>query len=138
MEIPPDFTTATAVVALGSLIGRGCGSFPKQYDDWQVVPNTFGGVVGRPSVLKSPAVSEGLKFLAKLEAESRQDHRVAMTNHEFQTEVVKATKSTLAEELKKAVKSGNDEEIERVRLRMAELQIDEPVRATERSHVDTA
>jgi len=51
MQAPPDFSTAAAIVALGSIIGRGCGIYPKRCDDWLVVPNLWGALIGRPSLL---------------------------------------------------------------------------------------
>ena len=44
MQIPTDFSTAAAVVTLGSIIGRGCGIYPKRQDDW-LVSLTFGGLL---------------------------------------------------------------------------------------------
>jgi hypothetical protein len=49
MQIPPDFAAAGAVVVAGSLIGRKVGIHPKRRDDWLVVSNLWGAVVGRPS-----------------------------------------------------------------------------------------
>jgi putative DNA primase/helicase len=75
MQCPPDFTGAAAIVALGSAIGRRCGIRPKRHDDWTVVPNLWGAVIGRPGVLKSPAVEETLRPLRRLEAEAGEAHR---------------------------------------------------------------
>jgi putative DNA primase/helicase len=54
MQIPPGFAAVGAVVVAGSLIGRKIGIYPKRRDDWLVVPNLWGAVVGRPSLLKTP------------------------------------------------------------------------------------
>ena len=54
------------IVILSSLIGRKVGIHPKQRDDWLVVPNLWGVIVGRPSLMKSPALAEALKVLNKL------------------------------------------------------------------------
>ena len=69
MQCPPDFPAVAAMVALSSLIGARAVIQPKQKDDWQVVPNLWGAVVGRPGVKKSPALNEALKALRQLEAE---------------------------------------------------------------------
>ena len=55
MQCPPDFPAAAAVVALGSVIGRRCGIRPKRQDDWMVVPNLWGAVIGRPVTRGLPA-----------------------------------------------------------------------------------
>ena len=39
MQQPPDFAAASAIVALSSLVGARAVIRPKQYDDWEVVPN---------------------------------------------------------------------------------------------------
>ena len=41
---------------------------PKARDEWQVVPNLWGAVVGRPGVKTSPALNEALKPPHRLQA----------------------------------------------------------------------
>lgn len=67
MQCPPDFPAVGAVVALSSLIGARAVIQPKARDDWQVVPNLWGLIVGRPGVMKSPALGESLKPLGRLQ-----------------------------------------------------------------------
>lgn len=69
MQCPPDFPAVGAVVALSSLIGARAVVHPKARDDWQVVPNLWGLIVGRPGVMKSPALSESLKPLHRLQSQ---------------------------------------------------------------------
>lgn len=71
MQCPPDFPAVGAVVAISSLIGARAVVAPKQRDDWRVVPNLWGLIVGRPGVMKSPALGEVLKPLNRLEAAER-------------------------------------------------------------------
>jgi len=68
MQCPPDFPAVGAVVALSSLIGARAVVQPKARDDWQVVPSLWGLIVGRPGVMKSPALGETLKPLNRLQA----------------------------------------------------------------------
>ena len=68
MQCPPDFPAVAALVALSSLIGARAVIQPKARDDWQIVPNLWGAVVGRPGVKKSPALGEALKPLNRLQA----------------------------------------------------------------------
>lgn len=68
MQCPPDFPAVGAVAALSSLIGARAVVQPKAKDDWQVVPNLWGLIVGRPGVMKSPALGESLKPLQRLQA----------------------------------------------------------------------
>ncbi len=61
---PPDFIAVAVLVALGSIIGARCAIKPKSRDDWLIVPNRWGGIVGLPSAKKSPAIGVALKLLA--------------------------------------------------------------------------
>lgn len=67
MQCPPDFPAVAAMVALSSLIGARAVIQPKAKDDWQVVPNLWGNIVGRAGVKKSPALSEALRPLNRLQ-----------------------------------------------------------------------
>lgn len=71
-QCPPDFVAAPAIVAAGSLIGRKAAIYPKQHDSWHEFPNLWGCIVGRPGVMKSPALAEGLAPLRKAEAEAKE------------------------------------------------------------------
>jgi hypothetical protein len=82
MQCPPDFVAATAVVGLGSLIGRQLGIRPKRRDNWCVVPNLWGGVVGAPGMLKTPAMQEAMRPLVRLEMQAKEQHEKEMKRHE--------------------------------------------------------
>lgn len=74
MQCPPDFPAVAAMVALSSLIGARAVIRPKELDDWQVVPNLWGMVVGRPGVKKSPALSVAMQPLGRLQ--TAEDERI--------------------------------------------------------------
>src|SRR5215472_4690245 len=63
LQCPPDYVAVTALTALGSLIGRRIGIKPQQKTDWLEVPNIWGAFIGKPGMLKSPAMMEALKPL---------------------------------------------------------------------------
>ena len=67
MQVPLDFPAIASMVALGSVVGRKMGIRPKRRDDWTVIPNLFGGIVGRPGLLKTPALQEACRPLICLE-----------------------------------------------------------------------
>ena len=77
MQCPADFPAVAALVAISSLIGARAVIQPKARDDWQVVPNLWGAVVGRPGVKKSPALGEALKPLHRLQAAEFELHKAA-------------------------------------------------------------
>jgi hypothetical protein len=118
MQIPPDFAAAGAVVVAGSLIGRKIAIHPKRHDDWLVVPNLWGAVVGRPSLMKSPALTEVMKPLARLIAEAYEAYQDAMLAYETDIMVAEATKAAFKDELKKAAreaaKSGNRSKLDEI------------------------
>jgi putative DNA primase/helicase len=87
MQCPPDFAAVGAVVALSSLIGARAVVQPKARDDWQVVPNLWGLIVGRPGVMKSPALGEALKPLNRLQADEFEKWQAAHDSWVLDTKV---------------------------------------------------
>lgn len=77
MQCPIDFPAVGAVVALSGLIGARAVVAPKARDDWRVVPNLWGQIVGRPGVMKSPALAQVLAPLQRLEAAEREQWKAA-------------------------------------------------------------
>ena len=104
MQVPFDFLAASCVVALGSLIGRKIGLYPKAFDDWLVVPNLWGAVVGRPSLLKSPAIAEVMKPLEELAFKAIEKHAVEMEQYEQQEMWLQAKKAAQKDKMKEAAK----------------------------------
>jgi hypothetical protein len=104
MQCPPDFVAVSAVVALGSVIGRQIGIRPKLKDDWTVTPNLWGMIVGRPGVMKSPAMTEALAPLKRLEAKAREEHQAKLQAHQAAVQVyelqIAAAKSHAKTQLK--------------------------------------
>jgi putative DNA primase/helicase len=132
MQIPPDFAAAGAVVVAGSLIGRKVGIHPKRRDDWLAVPNLWGAVVGRPSLLKSPALAEVMKPLARLVAEAYEEYQKAILDYEVEVMVTEAMKAALKDELKRAAKdaakSGNRSKLDEIARRDQDTEIpEEPI-----------
>jgi putative DNA primase/helicase len=77
LQCPPDYVGIPSVIALGSVIGRRVGIKPQLKTDWFEVANLWGGIIGRPGMLKSPAMQEALKPLRRLEAEAARDNEIA-------------------------------------------------------------
>jgi hypothetical protein len=84
MQCPMDFPAVAAVVVLSSVLGRKIAIRPKRRDSWQVVPNLWGAVVGRPSVLKTPAIQEAMRMLLRLETRAQEENTCATARHEAQ------------------------------------------------------
>ena len=82
VQCPPDYVGVTIMAALGSLIGRQIGIRPQEHTDWTEVPNQWALCVGRPGVLKSPAMQAALAPLHKLAAEAREKHCGEKAEHD--------------------------------------------------------
>jgi uncharacterized protein DUF3987 len=112
LQCPPDYVAVGAMVSLGALIGRRIAIKPQLKTDWTEIPNIWGGFIGRPGALKSPAMGEALKPIHHLEAEAAKDNEVARQAYEgglaafkLQQEVAKALAKT-------RLKKDNDAKIE--------------------------
>lgn len=70
-QAPPDFAAVTALCGLAAVIGNRIRVRPKQNDDWEVVPNLWGAIIGRPSAMKSPAMQAALAPIYAIEEELR-------------------------------------------------------------------
>jgi len=104
MQCPPDFPAVTVMTCLGALIGRRCGIHPKRKDDWLAVPNLWGAIVGRPSLMKSPAIQQGMKPFDALIAEAAKQHAEKMTDYAIKAEVYAGKKDAWKHKVRKAAK----------------------------------
>jgi putative DNA primase/helicase len=80
---PPDFAAAAAIVVAGALLGRKVGVRPKRNDDWTVIPNLWGGLVGLPASMKTPTLNQVLRPVKRLAAEARERHEEVLKEHEL-------------------------------------------------------
>ncbi len=104
MPCPPDFIAAAALVSLGSIIGARCAVKPKSRDNWLVVPNLWGGIVGDPSAKKTPAWSAALKPMDRLIAKAIEEHQAAAADFETEKVVFDAQKAAIEGRIKEAAK----------------------------------
>lgn len=88
--IPLEFVAVPALVGLGAVVGRSVGLRPEKFNDWTVIPNLWGGIVARPGMLKSHAISEALSPIGPLETAARERYEVERLQAEAQQEVLKA------------------------------------------------
>ncbi len=104
MPCPPDFIAAATLVALGSVIGARCAIRPKTQDDWLIIPNLWGGIVGLPSAKKSPAISAALKPLDKLISEAVTHHEAEKQQMETEYTILQAQKDAIENRIKAAAR----------------------------------
>ncbi len=86
-QCPLDFVAIPALLMMASLIGARCSLKPNARDDWTVVPNLWGGILGDPGTLKSPICSEVLFPFPHLESKAKE----AYTEQKAKYEAEKAT-----------------------------------------------
>jgi hypothetical protein len=129
VQCPADFPAVAAIVTAASVVGRQMGIYPKRKDDWLVIPNLWGGVVGRPSVMKTPAMAEPMKMIDRLSAVARENFSKALEDHGLQTMVRavadKAGKDRREQAIKKALAGGGDA-VEALRAEMNALPPEPP------------
>ncbi|MBP6952469.1 MAG: DUF3987 domain-containing protein [Alphaproteobacteria bacterium] len=120
MQCPLDYVAVAALIASASLIGAGCRVRPKKNDSWSIVPNLWGGIVGRPSTLKSPSLKEVLKPMKVLEEEAYATFEKEIQVHEIELESHKVQKEAIKKRMGKAADLRNDLDI---KLAMEELKM---------------
>lgn len=114
LQVPLEMVSVPAIVSAASLIGRTAGIAPKRRDDWTVVPNLWGAIIGRSGVLKSPAVLEGTRWLRRLAAEASEEYRESASNAEIERQLGELKIAGLK---KRGAKKGADAETLRDELR---------------------
>jgi len=102
MQCPVEFLAVGAMVAAGAAVGNRVGVQPKQLDTgWVEVPNMWGAVVGRPGVMKSPALAQVLLPLRQLEVAAQNAFTAIQAQHEIDQMKYIADKKHIEAQIKK-------------------------------------
>ncbi len=122
MQCPPDFPAAAMLVAMSAIVGCRVGIRPRRMDDWLVVPNLWGCVVGRPSLKKTPAIKTAETRVRGIEA--REKERKADTLHAaaIDRRIDDARSKSIQKDLDKAAKAGDRVEMERLAGALEQLE----------------
>lgn len=104
MQCPIDYVAITAIQVISSVVGAGCGVKPKKEDDWLVIPNLWGCIVGRPGMMKTPAVSEIIRILETLETQARNIQVSSINLYNSDIEAYKAKKEAIKSQMISAEK----------------------------------
>jgi Protein of unknown function (DUF3987) len=70
-QAPADFVAVAAMCGIAAVIGNRFRIRPKEHDDWEIVPNLWGAIVGRPSAMKTPAMQAALAPLYAIQNDLR-------------------------------------------------------------------
>ena len=103
----PDFLATSVITVLSSLLGRKVAIKPKQYHDWEVIPNLWGAFVGTPSTKKSPAMNEAIYYINFLEAQARIENKEAMKMYKAEVKLFKIEEKDLEKKAKDKSKKGD-------------------------------
>jgi putative DNA primase/helicase len=87
-------------VAFSAVVGRKVSIRPKKCDDWLVVANLWGAIVGSPGLLKSPALKEALAPMNALIAKAIENHMEEVKEYDAEKEICEARREWFASEKK--------------------------------------
>ena len=114
MQCPPDFPAAAMLVAMGAVIGCRIGIRPRRMDDWLVVPNLWGCVVGRPSLKKTPSIRTAEVRVRGIEARDKETNAEALKAAAMDRRIAESRKRAIQKDLDKAAGQGDRAEMERL------------------------
>lgn len=102
MQCPVEFLAVGAMVVAGAVVGNRIGVQPKRLDTgWVEVPNLWGAVVGRPGVMKTPALAQVLAPLKKLESTALSAFTATRAQFGIDKMVYEANKKLIEASIKK-------------------------------------
>jgi len=111
MQCPPDFAAVGVLVMMATVIGRKVSIRPKRKDDWTVIPNLWGTVIGSSGVKKSPTLSATLSPLSKLASSAFEIFNKAKAEYDAQAEIAKLKLAVNKSEAKKSLKDNKSADV---------------------------
>lgn len=107
MQCPIDFPAVTCLAMAGAAVGRKVGIRPKRADDWTVIPNQWAMIVGKSGIMKSPAISDAIAPLRKMQAEAFKTFEQDIEAYEVDAKVAKFKLDDAEKQARGMVKEGN-------------------------------
>lgn len=106
MQCPPDFAAVGVLVMMSTIIGRKVSIRPMKQNDWAVIPNLWGAVVGNSGVMKSPTLAAALSPIKKLQVDASVAYNAEKANRDAQGELAKLKQSVNKSKAKASLKKG--------------------------------
>ncbi|GAA5101825.1 YfjI family protein [Bartonella acomydis] len=106
-QAPLDFIAVSALCGLAALIGNGVHIAPKQYDDWTIVPNLWGVLIGQPSTMKTPTMQAALAPITCLQKQWYKEWLKQKEGQEIEEILETLDKSEKKKQAHKAIKKGD-------------------------------
>lgn len=107
MRVPLDFPAVSGLVAASSLVGARVCVRPEANSKWEEAGNLWGLICASPGQKKSPAISEVLEPLRKMEAKANSAFESELAHHQDYLKVYKLQQEQAEREAKAAVKKGD-------------------------------
>ncbi|WP_345119671.1 DUF3987 domain-containing protein, partial [Bartonella pachyuromydis] len=108
-QAPLDFIAVSALCGLAALIGNGVHIAPKQYDDWKIVPNLWGALIGQSSTYKTPAMKAALAPITCLQKQWYKEWLKQKEKQEIEERLKSLDKREKERQANKALKKGECE-----------------------------
>ncbi|EJF87273.1 hypothetical protein MCY_00397 [Bartonella rattimassiliensis 15908] len=108
-QSPLDFVVVAALYVLVTVIGNGVHIAPKQHDDWIVVPNLWGALIGQSSTFKTPAMKAALAPISCLQKEWYKDWLKQKEKQEIEEKLETLDKREKERQANKAIRKGECE-----------------------------
>lgn len=113
-QSPPDFAAVACLCGLAAIAGNEVRIRPKSNDDWHVVGNLWGAIIGPPSAMKSPAMRAALAPVYAIEAHAIDDWETARKEREIDAAMNDLGAKDAAKEAAKAMKAGDRDRARRL------------------------
>jgi hypothetical protein len=127
MQCPPDFLAAGLLIVASSIIARNVVVQPKHSDTgWVEVPNLWGVIIGKPSLLKTPTLSIAMAALDKLEIISRELHKEELKEFQVDCELMEIHAVINKKEAKSAITKDKNHSKAKAILMADQIDDDEP------------
>src|SRR6266852_6491624 len=68
LQVRADYPAAALIVMLAGALGRRASIRPQRHDNWRVIPNLWGAIIGRSGVMKSPVLHAAMGPLRRRQA----------------------------------------------------------------------
>ncbi|WP_375654219.1 DUF3987 domain-containing protein, partial [Bartonella sp. AP19HLJMH] len=102
-----DFVAVSALCGLSAVIGNGVRIAPKQHDDWKIVPNLWGALIGQPSTMKTPTMQAALTPITCLQKKWYKDWLKQKERQEIEEILETLDKFEKKKQAHKAIKKGD-------------------------------
>ena len=131
MQCPPDYTAVAMMIVEAAIVGRKVAIRPKKNDDWLVVANLWGGIIGRPGVMKTPALQQAMKFLYRLEQNAKAEFENAMECFADDTMIAEIKEKRRRQAIEESVRNKRGDPKEAAR----RITIDKPIEPMRKRYI---